>query len=402
MNTEYYRQQTWGCAHGLFLNSAGASLMPHSVVTAMTDYLQQEELLGGYEAERRQEADLGSLYGELARLLNAKPSNFAFAWNGTDAYSRALSAVPFQRGDVILTTADDYISNQIAFLALQKRFGVVIVRARNLPNGDVDLSEFEALLRRHRPVLVAVTHVPTNSGLVQPIEAIGRLCREVETWYLVDACQSAGQLPLDVQQIGCDFLTATGRKFLRGPRGTGFLYVSDRALRAGLEPLFLDRRGADWTGADTYRLRTDGLRFEQQELAAPVVGLAEAVRYANAVGIDHIAAYNAKLTNRLRQGLGQLDYLQALDHGSVLCNLVTFHAPGYALDEITAWLTAHQVVYTVSLRSYALLDFTAKGVDWVIRLSPHYFNTPAEIEQALDLLAQLKLKKSLQQPAPIG
>jgi cysteine desulfurase/selenocysteine lyase len=389
MNVDLLRQDTHGCSDKLFLNSAGSSLMPHAVVSAMTEYLLQEEQLGGYEVERRRTPELQQLYTELAQLLNAQPHNFAFAWNATDAYSRALSAIPFRAGDTILTTADDYISNQIAFLALQKRFQIEVVRARNLPSGDLDLDDFARLLRQHRPVLVAVTHVPTNSGLVQPVAAIGKLCRETDTWYLVDACQSVGQLVVDVQEIGCDFLNATGRKFLRGPRGTGFLYISDRALQAGLEPLFIDRRGAEWTAPGAYRPHPDARRFEQQEMGATVLGLAEAIRYANTVGMPAIQEQNLLLTTHLREGMSQLDHLRLLDRGSEVCSIVTFDAPGFALTDLTEYLTAHKVVYSVSLKSYALLDFTSKGVDWVIRFAPHYFNTLAEIDQAVDLLAAL-------------
>ncbi|MCC3157667.1 aminotransferase class V-fold PLP-dependent enzyme [Hymenobacter sp. 15J16-1T3B] len=389
MNVDLLRQQTPGCADKLFLNSAGASLMPRPVVAAMTEYLLQEEQLGGYEVERRHAAGLQQLYAELAQLLNAQPRNFAFAWNATDAYSRALAAIPFRAGDVILTTDDDYISNHIAFLALQKRFGIRVVRARTQPSGDLDLDDFARLLREHRPVLVAVTHVPTNSGLVQPVAAVGALCRQHDTWYLVDASQSVGQLEVDVQAIGCDFLNAPGRKFLRGPRGTGFLYVSDRALQAGLEPLFIDRRGAAWTGADAYAVHPDARRFEQQELGGTVLGLMEAVRYANAVGVRAIAERNAQLTAHLRQRLAQLPHLRLLDQGSEQCSLVTFDAPGRAQAELTDWLTAHRVFFTVSLKSFALLDFSRKQVEWAIRLSPHYFNTVEELDRVVELLAAL-------------
>ena len=387
MNIDLLREDTHGCADKLFLNSAGSSLMPHSVVTTMTDYLLEEEQRGGYEVERRHAPGLQTLYTGLAELLNAEPHNFAFAWNATDAYSRALSAIPFRSGDTILTTDDDYISNQIAFLALEKRFGIVVVRARNLPTGDLDLDDFARLLREHLPVLVAVTHVPTNSGLVQPVAAIGKLCRETDTWYLVDACQSVGQMVVDVQEIGCDFLNATGRKFLRGPRGTGFLYISDRALQAGLEPLFIDRRGAEWTAPGVYRPHADARRFEQQEMGPTVLGLAEAVRYANGVGMQAIQSQNALLTTHLRQRLSQLDGLRLLDRGSEVCSIITFDAPGFALTDMTDYLTANRVVYSVSLKSYALLDFTTKEVDWVIRFAPHYFNTLAEMDHAADLLA---------------
>jgi len=390
MNLDTIRQDTAGLANGLFLNSAGASLMPRPVVAAMRDYLAQEEQLGGYAVEKQRTADFEALYSELATLLNAQPRNIAFAWNATDAYSRALAAIPFRAGDVILTTDDDYISNHIAFLSLEKRLGVRVQRALNLPNGDLDLASFERQLQQLRPVLVAVTHVPTNSGLVQPVEAIGQLCRQLDTWYLVDASQTVGQLVVDVQRIGCDFLNAPGRKFLRGPRGTGFLYVSDRALAAGLEPLFIDRRGAEWTAADAYLPHPDARRFEQQEFGGTVLGLAAAVRYANGIGIEQIAARNHELSTYLRQLLAEQPHLRLLDRGSSPCSLVTFDAPDYALEELTRLLDAQQVKYTVSRRSFAILDFSRKGVDWAIRFSPHYFNTSAELEQAVALLAPLK------------
>jgi len=237
------RKDTSGCADKIFLNSAGSSLPPKIVTEKMIDYLQYEERIGGYDAAKFKADEINKFYIEAAKLLNCKPANIAFAYNATDAYARALSAIPFKNVDYILTTNDDYISNQIAFLSLQKRFGVQLLRANNLANGDIDLVHFEELIKKHKPVLVAVTHVPTNSGLVQNAEEIGKICNKYDTWYLLDACQSVGQMIVDVEKIGCDFLSATGRKFLRGPRGTGFLYISDEVLMSGLAPLFIDMRG---------------------------------------------------------------------------------------------------------------------------------------------------------------
>lgn len=232
MNIQQIRLDTLGCEDKLFLNSAGASLPPTSVIQKMIEYQAQEELMGGYELEALKTADINQFYTEMATLLNCKPHNIAYAYSATDAYNKALSAIPFKAGDCILTTDDDYISNQLAFLSLQKRFQIEIVRAANLPSGELDLADFEALMLTKKPILVAITHVPTNSGLIQQAEKVGELCKKYDVWYLLDACQSVGQMQVDVQKIHCDFLNATGRKFLRGPRATGFLYVSDKALAA--------------------------------------------------------------------------------------------------------------------------------------------------------------------------
>lgn len=374
------------------MNSAGSSLAPHSVMTAIVDYLREEEQVGGYEVERLWTTQIGGLYESVAQLLNCQPHNIAYAYSATDAYSRTLSAIPFKEGDYILTTDDDYISNQIAFLSLQQRLGIKLLRANNLATGDLDLSHVEQLIRDHHPVLVAVTHVPTNSGLVQPAEEIGIICRRYGVWYLLDACQSVGQLPVDVTRIGCDFLNVTGRKFLRGPRNTGFLYVSNRVLQAGLTPLFIDRRGAAWTETNAYQVQAGARRFEPQEVSAFIVGLAEAVRYANEIGIEAIAKTNEHMLYRLRTKLEQIDGLHLLDRGSVRSNILTFHTNRQSLSVLEAALTHSGIVYTVQHQHYALIDFMRKGVNWAIRLSPHYFNTLEEIDTVVDVIARVIAK----------
>ena len=391
MNLATIRQDTPGCADKLFFNSAGSSLPPQIVTEKMTAYLQREAESGGYDVARRCETDINEFYAETARLLHCQPHQIAFTYNATDSYARALSAIPFRSGDTILTTSDDYISNQIAFLSLQKRFGVDLIRSDNLPNGDVDLNQFDELVRRHRPQLVAVTHIPTNSGLIQPVEAIGEICRRHDVWYLVDACQSVGQMDVDVQKIGCDFLSATGRKFLRGPRGTGLLYVSDKALEAGLEPLFIDMRGADWTGFDEYTTQTSARRFELWEASyASVIGLKEAIRYANLIGLNAIQTYNRTLIEQLRHNLSDIQGVELLDRGSVRGSILTFRKHGCSLADMEQALKNGNVYYSVSRREFALIDFTRKDVDWAIRLSPHYFNTPDEIDAVTDSIDAIR------------
>ncbi len=390
MDINAIRKDTPGCADKLFFNSAGSSLPPKSVVEKMIEYLRFEEEVGGYEADRSRLNQINAFYTETAALLNCKAANIAFAYNATDAFARALSAIPFKSGDYILTTNDDYISNQIAFLSLQKRFGVRLLRANNVKNGDIDLTHFEELVKKHKPVLVALTHVPTNSGLIQNAEEVGKICGKYDTWYLLDACQSVGQIVVDVKKMGCDFLSATGRKFLRGPRGTGFLYISDKAINEKLEPLFIDMRGADWVKADEYEMQMDAKRFEMWEFSySSVVGLAEAVRYANEIGIHNIYNYNQPLLKSLRDGLSAIEGIRVLDKGSFLSNIITFHKTGSELNEVEDMLKKERVYYSVSRREYAVIDFAKKNVDWAIRLAPHYFNTNEEIQKVIDIISSL-------------
>jgi selenocysteine lyase/cysteine desulfurase len=384
------RAETPGCASRIHFNNAGSGLMATPVLEAITEYLELEAELGGYEAADAREEAIHDFYAATAQLLGCKARNIAFAPNATDAFARALSSIPFASGDLILTTRDDYISNQIAFFSLRKRFGVDVVHAPNVPEGGVDVGAMERLMRERRPRLVAVTHIPTNSGLVQPVAEIGRRCRELELLYLVDACQSVGQYAIDVEQLGCDFLSATGRKFLRGPRGSGLLYVSDRALAAGYEPLFIDMRGARWVGPENYRQVETAARFEDWEFSyATLLGSAAAIRYALTVGIDVIAERTPALGAALRERLAELDGVRILDRGRRRCAIVTFTVDAWNSEVLMTELRRRRINSSVSAREHALYDFTDKGVEACVRMSPHYYNTEQEVDEVVDAVREL-------------
>ena len=384
------RAETPGCASRIHFNNAGSGLMATPVLEAITEYLELEAELGGYEAADAREEAIHDFYAATAQLLGCKARNIAFASNATEAFARALSSIPFASGDLILTTRDDYISNQIAFFSLRKRFGVDVVHAPNVPEGGVDVGAMERLMRERRPRLVAVTHIPTNSGLVQPVAEIGRRCRELELLYLVDACQSVGQYAIDVEQLGCDFLSATGRKFLRGPRGSGLLYVSDRALAAGYEPLFIDMRGARWVGPENYRQVETAARFEDWEFSyATLLGSAAAIRYALTVGIDVIAERTPALGAALRERLAELDGVRIFDRGRRRCAIVTFTVDAWNSEVLMTELRRRRINSSVSAREHALYDFTDKGVEACVRMSPHYYNTEQEVDEVVDAVREL-------------
>ncbi len=356
----------------------------------MLEHLNLEANIGGYEASALRADQVAGFYRETAALINAKPENIAFAGSATHAYATALSAIPFSPGDTILTTRDDFVSNQIAFLSLRKRFGVRIVHAPDLPGGGVDVAAMAALMRTDRPRLVAATHIPTNSGLVQPVAEIGRHCRELDLLYIVDACQSLGQYELDVEAIGCDLLTATCRKFLRGPRGSGFLFVSDRVLQAGYEPLFIDMHGSRWVAPDRYEPAPTAARFEDWEFPySTLLGCAEAAHYARQVGMPAIARRTPALAADLRDQLAVIPGVRVLDRGPQLGALVTFAIEGWEAQPFKAALDARNINSALSFREFAQLDFGDKNIDWCLRLSPHYYNTGGEIAAVADAVAQL-------------
>src|SRR5258708_1506050 len=278
-----WRDDTPGCANQIHFNNASAGLMPRAVLDAMVAHLNREANFGGYESADDAEAAVTEAYANVAKVLGTYARNIAVVENSTVAFFQALSAFDFKPGDVIVTTRNDYISNQLAYLSLARRHGVEVRRAADLASGGTDPQSVQDLLCDPRVRLLAVTWVPTNSGLIQPVETLGEIAEAAGVPYLVDACQAVGQIPVDVAKLRCDFLSATARKFLRGPRGLGFLYVSDRALQRGDFPLYIDMRGADWVSADTFQPAPDARRFENWEFPySLVLGLGEALRYAPA------------------------------------------------------------------------------------------------------------------------
>jgi selenocysteine lyase/cysteine desulfurase len=390
MDVDRYRSETPGCKAKVHLNNAGAGLMPLPVVNAITDHIKLESEIGGYEAQAARSDAILSGYRSVADLLGATPDNIAFTENATASFAQALSAMRFERDDIILTTRNDYASNQIQFLSLQKRLGVKVMRAPDDSSGGVDVSAMSDLISKHQPKLVCVTHVPTNSGLEQDIYSVGKICRAASVIYLVDACQSVGQMPLDVAQIGCDFLSATSRKFMRGPRGSGFLYVSDEILQRELEPLFIDMRGANWTGPDSYESIPSAKRFENWEFPwAQVLGTAVAAEYAIEIGLDGIQQRVRALVLKLRVGLEAIDGVQVLGGDEDLCGIVTAALADNNPGEIVTELREQGINTSAQGREYAVLDYDHKNVAGALRISPHYYNTEDEIDRVVAAITSL-------------
>ncbi|MEM6632618.1 MAG: aminotransferase class V-fold PLP-dependent enzyme [Bacteroidota bacterium] len=383
----HFRYETPGCDQVIHLNNAGAGLMSLPVLQAMQYHLQKEAEIGAYEAANWARDSIDDSYTQVARYLGCQDRNIAMVQSSTDAYAKALSSIPFQPGDVILTTQNDYSSNQLAFLSMKKRMGIEVVFAPDTSEGGVDVPAMVELMNIYSPKLVAVTHIPTNSGLVQPITEIGQHCKSRDILFLVDACQSVGQMPLDVNAIACDFLTASFRKFLRGPRGLGFLYVSDKALEKNLEPLFIDLRGSYWKDAEVYEAKPDAKRFEFWEQSfALILGAGACVKYALHIGLESIQQRTFSLAAYTREKLADLPGIRVLDEGRVKSGIVTFHQEEIEATELQQRLTQKGINCSIAFRENAVRDFDRKGVPWALRLSPHYYNTYEEVDRALGVL----------------
>ena len=386
-----WREDTPGVAGRVHLNNAGASLMPKYVLSAITSHLQCEFLLGGYEAEAEVADSVRDVYAAVAGLLGSAPANVAIVENATVAFFQALSCFDFQSGDVVVTTRNDYISNQLAYLSLARRRGVVVQRAADLASGGADPDSLRELLRNPRARLLAVTWIPTNSGLIQPVEVFGEVAAAAGVPYLIDACQAVGLLPIDVARLRCDFLAGTARKYLRGPRGIGFLYVADRVIEQGQYPLYIDMRGATWSTQDSFELAADARRFENWEFSvALVLGLGAAARYADQVGVLRGGARARELAAKIRLKVGDLPGFRVLDQGADLGAIVTAEIPGRHASGVVNELRARGINTSAAVRDDAVIDMDQKQATSALRISPHYYNTEVEIDVVCEALRSLE------------
>ena len=382
------RLETPGCEQVLHFNNAGAALMPQPVLSAMIEYLQLEAQIGGYEAVARRQDQIERVYLALAELIHCEPQEIAIIENATRAWDMAFYSIPLHPGDRILTAQSEYASNFIAFLQRARQTGAQIEVIPNDEQGQVSVSALRQMIDE-RVKLIAITHVPTNGGLVNPAAAIGEVAQQAQIPYLLDACQSVGQIPIDVQALGCDLLSATGRKFLRGPRGTGFLYVRHKLLPQ-LEPPFLDLHAARWITADHYQIRADARRFENWETHyAGKVGLGVAVDYALSWGLESIWERVRALADHLRHQLTQIPQVTIQDLGAVRCGIVSFTVADREPGQIKQALGEHQINVTTSDLASTRLDMESRQLSEVIRASVHYYNTEAEVERFCQILTRL-------------
>jgi selenocysteine lyase/cysteine desulfurase len=371
-----------------YLHNAGAALMPAPVVAAMKEHIDLESEIGGYAAADREARRLDSVYGSVARLLNAAPDEIALVENATVAWQMAFYALPFGKGDRILTAEAEYAANYVAFLQVAKRTGAVIDVVPSDASGELDVGALERMIDA-RAKLIAITWVPTNGGLVNPAAAVGKIARAHGIPYLLDACQAVGQMEVDVEAIGCDMLSATGRKFLRGPRGTGFLYVR-RALLQQLEPPMIDHFAAPWVSRDAYQLRDDARRFETWENNyAARLGLGAAVDYALAIGLGRIEQRCRWLAGRLRSGLASVRGVTIRDLGRNPGAIVSFTMEGYEADAIVRSAAAAGITIGASDPASTRIDAEARALPPLVRASPHYYNTEADIDRLIAHLAGL-------------
>jgi cysteine desulfurase/selenocysteine lyase len=383
------RAETRGTAERIHFNNAGASLPPDVVVETVISYLKEEAVFGGYETEFKYKEQLNNTYNLIARLINAGTDEVAIVENASTGWGLVFNGIDFQKGDEIITSEMEYVTNVLAFLNAKKTHGVEIKVISNDEHGNFLLSELEKAISP-KTKLIAVTHIASTTGNVMPIIEIGNIANRHNLLYLLDACQSVGHVPLDVKEINCDMLAVTGRKYLRAPRGTGFLYIK-KAVQDRLKIFFMDGFSAPAISLDDYRLRGDARRFELYEKnRALTLGLGKAVEYALSIGVDRIWHRIQYLATLMRQQLQDIEGVNVHDFGNQQCGIVTFTVNGLDSTLIKNKLAEKQINVSVGKAESTLYYMTKNHLTSVVRASVHYYNTEQEIKTLCDEIISIK------------
>ncbi|MGW0017326.1 aminotransferase class V-fold PLP-dependent enzyme [Rhodococcus sp. NPDC003382] len=388
LDLQRVRRDTPGCFDRVFLDSAGSSLPPTPVLDTVVAHLRREAEVGGYVAANERLDALDAVKTSIGRLLDVDPTSVALTDSASRSWTSFFYAVPLQPGDRILISRVEYAANAVAALQRARATGATVKQIPSGPDGRIDVDALTAMLDE-RVKLVSLVHAPTNGGLINPVREVADAAHKVGALVLLDACQSVGQLPVNVPELDVDALSATGRKWLRGPRGTGFLYVRPRLI-GELEPAVLDLHSARWSGADEYEIAPDATRFELWEAdVAARLGLGAAVDYLLDLGIDAVTEAIAYRSEHLRDGLGRIPGVEVRDLGDPRSGIVSFTVDGREPTAVRDALAEQSMTVTVSHRSSTLLDMTARTLDAVVRASPHYFVSPADVDRFLAAVRSL-------------
>ena len=388
LNLQKLYHDTPGKKNSIHLNNAGASLMSQQVLDTQISHLELEAAIGGYEAMAERKKEIADVYVSIAELIGANANEIAIVENATVGWAMAFYAIDFKPGDRILTVEAEYISNYMAYLHMARDKGVSIEVIPSGRDGNLCIDTLENMIDENVK-LISATHIPTNSGLINAVSDIGKVAKKYNIYFLVDACQSVGQMPIDVDEIGCDMLSATGRKYLRGPRGVGFLYVRKSIIRK-LHPPIIDLRSADWLNSNEYKLKEDAQRFESWESNyAAVLGLGSAVDYALNLGLNNIQLRNTELASYLRTCLKKIDTVHIHAISNRQCAITSFYVQDQTASNIVNELRKNNINTSVSDPRSTLLDANKNKLPSLIRASVHYYNDKDEIDNFIKVLSSL-------------
>lgn len=370
---------------GIYLNNAAAGLMTEAVTGAICRHLALEAEVGAYDAATRRQSQLDQGYVDAAELLGCGTDEIAFTGSTTHGWQAAILSLRLQRGDVVLVGENEWGANLRALRRMEVRDGLVVKVVPSEADGTLSLGALAALLDDDRVRLVQLTWLSAAGGTLQPAAATGALTRAAGVPFFLDAAQVIGHLPVDTSAIGCDILVGPGRKWLRGPRGTGLLFAA-RAFLDRFEPPLVDQFGASIVEG-IWRLRPDARRIETAERPVALqLGLCAALRLAVLEDAgdrrDRIVGSADALRRRLAESVG----IYGADSRFETHGLVTFSVPGLSASTVKVRLAERGISVAAIDPSFAPLDRQCGSAGGLVRASPHVFTTAQDIDVVEEVL----------------
>ncbi|MEM8796115.1 MAG: aminotransferase class V-fold PLP-dependent enzyme [Pseudomonadota bacterium] len=399
------RKETSSCNGVVHLDNAGASLMPDCVMDAYLAAIEEEARIGSYRAQRDASDRFDDLYNKIGDLLNCNGSEVSLLENASRAWDLAFSMTELSVASVIVTTEYEYANNFVAMLRAKKETGCSIELIELDEDGNVSLSHLAHLLEvhGHNIALVSITHVPTHNAIILPIYEIGGVIASAKQagivsdtlLYVIDASQTIGQLSLNVEDLGCDVLTFTSRKYLRGPRGLGGVYYRSTSLQRAIEhnqaePKLLNIPGFVWDNQNDYNIARNGLCFESWETNySGKLAFKKALEYHDDIKLDFLNCKNQNLSSILRKQLSDIEGINIADCGNKKSSMVTFYIDQKSEPFFAKFIEKQKINVSLLDIRISQINMRRKSQKYLIRISPYYYNTEDEIEFFISVLSEI-------------
>lgn len=372
-----------------YMDNAATSLVPEPVIAAMNEYDRQYRAnvgRGMHRLTRVATQKYQDAHDLVSNFIGGKEGTTVFTKNTTEAINMVAAGLDWQSGDRIVTTIFEHHSNLLPWLRLRQK-GVELVVIRPDEAGIFDIEEFKEAITANTK-LVAVSHASNVLGTVQPMREIADICKTQGAYFLVDGAQSVPHFPVDARRIGCDFLCFSGHKML-GPTGTGVLWMRDSLI----SPLILGGGTVEDVTTEFYSLTGGYQRFEGgTPNISGAIGLGQAVKYLENLGMDAIFRHEQELTERLLKGLpdienitiyGPQDMKNRIGIVSFTIDRIHPHEIAYLLDERAAILVRSGDHCCIPLmKSLGLQNGT-------VRASFYMYNTQEEVDLLLETIEEI-------------
>lgn len=377
----------------MYFNNAGAGLMSKGTYETLTNHMEIEMNVGAYKAAAIKSDAVNNFYLLAAKLLNAgSKDEIAFIDSASRGWNLIIYGLDIKESDVIVTLSSEYGTNLLTIYDIAKRThcGIKVIQCDN--EGNFSLDDVDQALQSGGTIL-AVSHVAAQGSIVNPVVELGILAQKYDAIYIVDGCQAVGQIKVDVQQINCCAYVTAGRKWLRGPRGTGILYVRRNApirtpqIDLASADLVFDELG---TVVDV-KVRDDAKQFELWEKStSSLLGLANAIQEYMDYGIDTAEQEICAKANYIRSFVVSNQHLALVGSENSSTGVVGFYIKDPKQEKkVKELIEKENFIISYVCDWDCPTFFPQNGVQYIFRISPHYYTSNDDIQAICNLIQRL-------------